>query len=407
MHQPVSPAGVALMVVLYAAFVCLGTASLVLTFTGRTSSWLPTVLGGVASAFVFVHWPLMGAPDSARRGPATVLAGRILIALLWVLRIGIVGLFGYVLAGLPADQTFDLRLAAGALIGWLMLPVNQLGRWMTGFPARPDIRPAGILRSLGGMAVVVVAAGFGHQLKKAASVLLFWVPSHTYTLLHGWWSTNWFAVTASIPVWAVWLVVCVVILGFIPWLLSPFFGEGSVLPTWAQQPEPHETTEAMWMWMTGAPASPGTMRRLRRKQLQLSGSEQKALINRAGDALRAVAPPGWHSIHAEYRAVLGHDELDCTVTTADGDVQPLDVPVEAVRPSLERLRASLYEPAQGTWFTATINLPADDWPTLYYERMPEPPWDRPPTRRQLSDDLRRFPILPALRPPWLTAALRG
>lgn len=111
----------------------LGVGGLVLTFVGEVWSWLPYAFGGVASAVVFLHWPWLRPPYQDRRGPPLVLAGRTLVALLWLVRIGLTGLCGFLLAGIPAGQDFDLRLAVGAVIGWATLVLHQLGRWMTGF----------------------------------------------------------------------------------------------------------------------------------------------------------------------------------------------------------------------------------------------------------------------------------
>lgn len=401
-------AGLRLNGVLVWVLLGLGVTGLVLTFVGETWSWLPYAFGGVASAVVFLHWPWLRPPHQDRRGPALVLAGRTLVSLLWLVRIGLTGLCGFLLAGIPTGQDFDLRLAVGAAIGWATLVLNQLGRWMTGFPPRPDIRLTGVLSSLVGLVVITVAAGFGHQLKEATAVLLFWVPTSAYDTFYGWWPTDWFAVTLSIPVWIGWFALLVAVTGLLINLVGPVFGEGSVLTTWAQQPEAHQVsgTEAMYLRMIRQPALPREMKRMRRKVRPLSTAEHEALLAQVADVLRAATPAGWREIRAEYRAVVGHDEFDGTVITAGGE-RSLGVPIDAVRAQLWRLREAHYQPGYGTWFTARVHIAADGQPRLEHGGLDEPLWTRTPSRRRMSDDLRRFPIAASQRPLWLTGELYG
>lgn len=275
-------------------------------------------------------------------------------------------------------------------------------------PPRPDIRLTSVLSSLVGLGVITVAAGFGHQLKEVSAVLLFWVPTSAYSMFNGWWPTDWFAVTLSIPVWIGWFAVLVVIAGLLINLLGPVFGEGSVLTTWAHQPEAHQMsgTEAMYLRMIGQPALPGEMKRMRRKVRPLTPAEQEAMVAHVAKALRLAAPPGWREIQAEYRAVVGHEEFDVTVITAGGE-RSLDVAIDAVRPQLWRLREANYQPGYGTWFTAHVHIAVEGPPRLEHDGLDEPLWNRAPSRRRLSDDLRRFPIAAPQRPLWLTGELHG
>jgi hypothetical protein len=127
------------------------------------------------------------------------------------------------------------------------------------------------------------------------------------------------------------------------------------------------------------------------------------LIRALCDAAETAAPPGWRKIVVKvWGSVLAY-QVEMTVTLADGTSPP--VPPPAVTGLLTELRAQMYVPGRGTWFSARFELRAGEPPEAGFNLDQDPAWwpELPPV--VFSRDLEAFPRTADHIPGWLRTAL--
>lgn len=209
---------------------------LVLTFRGYHGSWLGGTLAATLTGLMLLAGP-GGLPAKPEPRPVVFVAvGRFLLVAGWLAEAVAFGFLGYLVAGVPDGPVFDPRLMVTALVGWVVAALLRAGRALVGFPTG-RFRFTGLLRSVLGLVATVLVSGFGHQLEKAASVALCWVPAQAYDLFHSWWATAWFAVPLVVPVWVVWVLVLSAAAGWVIGLGVRLFGADNEFFKWAEGSE--------------------------------------------------------------------------------------------------------------------------------------------------------------------------
>ncbi|MGH3432734.1 MAG: glycohydrolase toxin TNT-related protein [Thermocrispum sp.] len=135
--------------------------------------------------------------------------------------------------------------------------------------------------------------------------------------------------------------------------------------------------------------------------------EAPRLLRGIGRVLRGMRPDGAGAVAAQFRQVGGYSELEVR-TGLDGVTFSLAAP-PALGQLFTELRASMYQPGQGSWFTGTFSLTPDDKFDFDYDASSQPQWRRAPdedgrpTARAFAHELARFPREPDQVPPWLAA----
>src|SRR5690606_40580598 len=107
-------------------------------------------------------------------------------------------------------------------------------------------------------------------------------------------------------------------------------------------------------------------------------------LRNIGFALRRLRPEGAGAIAAQFRQVGGYSELEVR-TAIDEVTYSLAAPPELGQ-LFNELRAAMYEPGKGSWFTGTFSLTPDDKFDFDYDTSSQPQWrrDRKSTRLNSS-----------------------
>lgn len=121
-------------------------------------------------------------------------------------------------------------------------------------------------------------------------------------------------------------------------------------------------------------------------------------------ALAGSAPAGWARITLTVSSTVLADDYALQVQLADGRNGSMVTPPE-VKDGFERLRARMYEPGRGTWFSATVELRAGAAPEFRYNYDEDPRWWPPLHPTAFSRDLEAFPRDDTHIPPWLRELL--
>lgn len=135
--------------------------------------------------------------------------------------------------------------------------------------------------------------------------------------------------------------------------------------------------------------------------------EAAKLLRGIGRLLRGMRPDGGGAVAAQFRQVGGYSELEVR-TVVDGVGYSLAAP-PTLGQLFNELRASMYEPGKGSWFTGTFALTPENTFDFDYDSSTQPQWRRPPddegrpTARAFAHELARFPREPDQVPPWLAA----
>lgn len=124
-------------------------------------------------------------------------------------------------------------------------------------------------------------------------------------------------------------------------------------------------------------------------------------LNALGSMLASLAPDGWSSVTLTYQAV-GPASTDRV--TAQTPAAQVTVPAGLSFDDadvLDELRAAMYRPGAGTWFTAKITIFADGRITTDFDYDNEPAYDFAPN--SWAEDAEKFPRTPENTPAWLAA----
>ncbi|MFD0691555.1 hypothetical protein [Actinomadura fibrosa] len=133
----------------------------------------------------------------------------------------------------------------------------------------------------------------------------------------------------------------------------------------------------------------------------LDPAEQNRVLEAITLLLTHTLPPGWEQADVQYAAVGSHTETRMQVKFLSQQFPSLVEPPAAVDELFAELRAGMYRPGTGTWFTAVFHL---DFPFSYgmkydYEALPR--LGTPPPAEALDEERRLFPRDAEHTPEWL------
>ena len=117
-------------------------------------------------------------------------------------------------------------------------------------------------------------------------------------------------------------------------------------------------------------------------------------------ALAKAAPDGWVRISLTVSATVLAYDYATEIRLADGSSGDIDLPTE-VRSGFRELRARMYEPDRGTWFSATLVLTPGAPPEYSFNFDEDPKWWPPLHPTTFTRDLAAFPRDEQHIPPWL------
>ncbi|MFI9025484.1 hypothetical protein [Streptomyces sp. NPDC053560] len=423
--------------------------------------------------------------DVVRRSAFVVFVGRVVVLAVWFAQVFMVGYGAYFVArGFQEQQPgFQARVALIALVGQVLALVSQCGRSMAGL--RPDWgfsrSVLSILRFLLNRAFLICLAGYASVLPGLVEKALTWLPDHVY----GFWTgllPGWLAVPMTVVVCAAWFFAVLVAESVLQRLLAAALGQGNSLGEWLGSHAPityrrNDTSVTFdfnyWLiriyyfnsfqaraWLVrvllevhsssnypkyGRGPTTKQRRAWQAHQRPLTDEERQSLHDRIVTAMVAEAPPEWESLVLEYRAVVGHQEIQLAVDPSgdpfgwygpeaemNGDEEGGDygggggedgegtsttrqLPDFPERDALWRLREASYSVDRGAEYVQILAVTKDEaaergrngetrpWEveTWSWGGEHRPAWRTPPTARQYRRDLRRFPVARGRRPFWL------
>jgi hypothetical protein len=135
-------------------------------------------------------------------------------------------------------------------------------------------------------------------------------------------------------------------------------------------------------------------------QRSLTAEEQNAILGSVTTLLVHRLPGDWEELLLDLRVMGGHVESAVSVLTVFGRSIDWDLPDEAL-PFFAQLRAGMYEPERGTWFSARYHLVHPSRYSIAYERNAEPDWTCRPAQRSHLEELGLFPRTGDAIPEWL------
>jgi hypothetical protein len=195
--------------------------------------WLGISIAATTTLIALSGGPGLRPAQPRPRARALVFAGRVVLVLTWLAQAAVVGFIGFAVAGVPENPVYDLRLVVSVLIGWALSRIRGLGKLLAGFPPQKRLGVGTVVRGVLTLVVTVAAAAFAHQLEAAAAAVLFWVPTRAYDMFYGWWSTPFFAVPLSAPVWLLWFLLVTVVAVSLINTSKRIFGGDNEVATWA------------------------------------------------------------------------------------------------------------------------------------------------------------------------------
>lgn len=130
--------------------------------------------------------------------------------------------------------------------------------------------------------------------------------------------------------------------------------------------------------------------------------EQSRLITEVARSLVAVAPKGWTGIDYTAHMLRGETEDLLWIDTSEGRQSTFSG--DDTMALMGQLRAAMYEPGKGTFYSANVVVTAADGSVrTRFEYDAEPDWDMVPG--QYLVDLEAFPRDEEHRPEWLRARI--
>lgn len=121
-------------------------------------------------------------------------------------------------------------------------------------------------------------------------------------------------------------------------------------------------------------------------------------------ALVHAAPSGWARVEVVFRVSSTICQSETTVFGADGRPLVMNPPDGWVE-ELKALRAQMYEPGRGTWFSLTVSVFSDTDPQFRYNFTDDPGWSPPVPSEVYAADQRLFPRDDKNIPAWLRSRL--
>ncbi|MGW4244224.1 hypothetical protein [Nocardia sp. NPDC004722] len=142
----------------------------------------------------------------------------------------------------------------------------------------------------------------------------------------------------------------------------------------------------------------------------VEGSQDIADQSELADEMTALLveslPPGYEMFNLHYRAVGDHVDMDSSLV--DLFMEDIDwTPPTDLLDLVGKLRAGMYQPGYGTWFTAHLRFDYISRLDIQFDWTNEPEWrENFPTQSAYTDDLVRYPRRPESAPPWLERRAR-
>jgi hypothetical protein len=112
----------------------------------------------------------------------------------------------------------------------------------------------------------------------------------------------------------------------------------------------------------------------------------------------------WSRLIYLTNAAGGQQENQLEIHRPDGTVESASPP-RAVIPLNRQLRAAMYSPEAGTWFSAAITVDAGTGVSADFNYDDEPQWHGPVAAQSYADDARRYPRSAGATPDWLRRRL--
>jgi hypothetical protein len=135
-----------------------------------------------------------------------------------------------------------------------------------------------------------------------------------------------------------------------------------------------------------------------------NAAEADALIEAISRLLTESAPPGWAEIRMDFRGTSTICQMDLSGSTMEGG-QLLMPPPPDLAGLLRELRAVMYTPGRGTWFSLRAKVKRDADPDFRFNFTDDPGWSPPVAPTAFTLDQERFPREPRHIPDWLRARL--
>jgi hypothetical protein len=128
------------------------------------------------------------------------------------------------------------------------------------------------------------------------------------------------------------------------------------------------------------------------------------LLERVRQALLDTMPAGWQLVRIDYTASVLMNQSAITGRMADGTTPAVFVPA-VLEESMVAVRASMYEPDRGTWFSARLTLSPPEELHVEFNFDADPEWWPSVPARLFVCDLDAFPRSREHIPDWLTEKL--
>ncbi|WP_330183397.1 hypothetical protein OHB26_06945 [Nocardia sp. NBC_01503] len=133
--------------------------------------------------------------------------------------------------------------------------------------------------------------------------------------------------------------------------------------------------------------------------------DQAAVLQVVGRALVDAVPAGWHRIRFEFRGTVQIDGARLESIAADGSATRHSVPKVAMR-EFDKLRAAMYQPDTGAWFTARYSIERTGDYTIEFDYDNEPDFTPQLTAGAYALDFQHYPRDEQHTPEWLRDRLR-
>lgn len=138
------------------------------------------------------------------------------------------------------------------------------------------------------------------------------------------------------------------------------------------------------------------------EQELLNPDEQDGVLQDIALVLAHNLPAGWQECVVVHSALGDYAETSIRIERLNGPPTAVEGP-PVLAELLARLRAGMYRPGVGAWFSARYQLTHPVEYQVQYDITGEPGWSTPPPRQAYEDELRRYPRDPEHIPDWLRA----
>jgi hypothetical protein len=129
--------------------------------------------------------------------------------------------------------------------------------------------------------------------------------------------------------------------------------------------------------------------------------EQSALLGKIGNLVAHFCPADWVQVMITYRAAGDYTEMPVMVRRATDGGLELWTPRPEVAALFAELRAKMYQPGRGTWYSVTAHVFLNSRVESRFLWDDQPDWDGEPPVSALLRELTDFPRDEPMVPDWL------